>query len=73
MAFVVLQGLPSGFDVVFTFAVAVAGLLLLGVILSLGVYAYQSTRGDGVPDPREVESDDDEVRQGDADDEWDYY
>lgn len=73
------QALPSDiFEILFTAATVIAGLLLLGLTLSLGVYAYRATRGEGVKDPEEVvpdriEDDDEGVTEGDADDEWDYY
>lgn len=78
-AVVPAQALPTDlFEILFTTATVIAGLMLLGLTLSLGVYAYRATRGEGVKDPKEVvperiEDDEEGVREGDADDEWDYY
>lgn len=74
----VLLQFPGGlFEMAFTLALVAAALLLVGVIVSLGVFAYRSTKGDGVPDPEEVVpeqvNDDEGVTEGDADDEWKYY
>jgi hypothetical protein len=54
-------------------AVLAGTLLLLLMCVALGGYAYKQLRGDGVEWPDETPEDDDEVRSGDADDEWDYY
>ena len=50
-----------------------ASLVLVLMMVALGTYAYKQVRGDGVEWPDEVEQEDDEVRRGDPDDEWDYY
>lgn len=68
--------LPSGlFGMAFTLALIAGALLLVGVMVSLGVFAYRSTRGDGVPDPEDVapEKADEGVSEGHDDDEWKYY
>jgi len=73
---VVVQSFPSGlFEMAFTLAILAAGLLLVGGIISGLVYAYKSTKGEGVKDPREAvpEKTEDGLRKGDDDDEWDYY
>lgn len=75
---IVLLVLPSGlFEMAFTLALVAGALLLVGMMVSLGVFAYRSTKGDGVRDPEEVVpekiSDDEGVTEGDADDEWKYY
>lgn len=65
------------FEAAFTLALVVGGLLLVGALVSFAVYAYQSVKGDGMPDPEEVVperiDDEDELTEGGADDEWDYY
>lgn len=70
--------LSSLFEMAFTAALVVGALLLLGVMVSLAVFAYRSVRGEGMKDPPESaakspadgESD---LQEGDSDDEWDYY
>ncbi|OYR55063.1 hypothetical protein DJ73_02975 [Halorubrum sp. Ea1] len=61
----------------FTLAVIAGGLLLLGGLVSFGVFIYRSVKGDGMRDPQEVApekaTDSDEVTEGSPDDEWDYY
>lgn len=68
--FVVLQfGLPD----VFPGLVAVAGTIVLVLMLvAMGGYLYKSLTG-GIEWPEDREEDDDGVRRGDEDDEWDYY
>lgn len=66
------------FELAFTAALVAGGLLFLGGLLSFAVFIYQSVKGDGMRDPREVapektKDDDDGVTAGDPDDEWDYY
>ena len=53
-------------------AVTVGSLLLVMMLVALGTFAYRNLRGDGVEWPDE-EPEDDEVRRGDEEDEWDYY
>jgi len=69
--------LPSNlFGMAFTLALIAGGLLLAGVVVSLAVFAYRSTRGDGVPDPEGAvpgEVDGEDVTEGGDDDEWKYY
>jgi hypothetical protein len=51
-----------------------ASLVLLMMVVALGAFAYKSLRGDGIEWPEDREdADDDEVRTGSDDDEWDYY
>lgn len=73
----VLAQTGSGlFDLAFTAAVFVAGLLLLGGLASFVVFLYRSVRGDGMRDPREVapeKAGDEGLQEGDSEDEWDYY
>jgi len=60
-----------------TLALVAGGLLLAGALVSFGVFAYRSVKGDGMRDPSdvgpEVTADDDDVTEGDPNDEWDYY
>lgn len=75
----VLQSFPSGvFEMAFSLALVAGALLLLGGMVSMGVFLYRSMKGDGMKDPREVapektKDDDTGVTKGDTDDEWDYY
>lgn len=74
---IVLQ-FPSGlFEMVFTGALVAAAILLLGGLVSFGVFLYRAAKGDGMKDPSEVVpekvDDDDDLTQGSQDDEWDYY
>lgn len=79
MASIVAQQLPGGLlEMAFTLAMVAGAILIIGGMISMAVYLYRSVQGEGVPDPRESEAtpagdDDDELRKGDADDEWDYY
>ena len=61
----------------FTIALVAGGLLLLGALVSFGVFAYRSVKGDGMRDPQDVApektTDSDDVTEGSPDDEWDYY
>lgn len=67
---VILAGFPSGIAGV----VAVAGMLVLGmIVLALGAFAYKSLTG-GIEWPEDKEPADDEARKSHSDDdEWDYY
>lgn len=67
---VFLVGFPSGIAGV----VAVAGMLVLGmIILALGAFAYKSLTS-GIEWPEDKEPADDEARKShNEDDEWDYY
>lgn len=67
---VILVGFPSGIAGV----VAVAGLLVLGmIILALGAFVYKSLTG-GIEWPEDKEPAEDEARKSHSDDdEWDYY
>ena len=75
----VLQSFPSGvFEMAFSLALVAGALLLLGGMVSMGVFLYRSMKGDGMKDPREVapektKDDDSGVTKGDTDDEWDHY
>ncbi len=77
MDHLVLQFPGALWEMAFTLALVAGAVLLIGMILSLGVFAYRSTKGEGVPDPEEVVpekiDDDTGVTEGDADDEWKYY
>jgi len=62
----------------FTLALLAGGLLLLGAVVSLLVFAYRSVLGEGSRDPREVapektNDDEDGLSKGGPNDEWDYY
>jgi len=51
-------------------AAVILGLMFLG----LGTYAYKHVRGDGIEWPDEqTDDEEDGVRRGGSDDEWDYY
>jgi hypothetical protein len=73
---IVLQ-FPSGlFEMAFTGALVAAGILLLGGLVSFGVFLYRAAKGDGMKNPSEAvpeKVEDDELTQGNQDDEWDYY
>lgn len=70
---------PEIFEMAVTAGLIVGGLLLIGAMISLGVFAYRSVKGEGMPDPQAqsetADGDDEEdgLRKGDADEEWDYY
>ena len=69
----VVQGLEV-LEFAFSIALIAGALLLLGGLVSFAVFAYKTTRGDGMKDPREaMPENDDELTEGDSDDEWDYY
>ncbi|PSQ47563.1 hypothetical protein BRD19_09125 [Halobacteriales archaeon SW_7_65_23] len=69
----VVQGLAV-LEFAFSIALIAGALLLLGGLVSFAVFAYKTTRGDGMKDPREaMPENDDELTEGDSDDEWDYY
>ncbi|PSP91721.1 hypothetical protein BRC87_02215 [Halobacteriales archaeon QS_4_66_20] len=66
------------FEMAFSLALVAGALLLLGGMVSMGVFLYRSMKGDGMKDPREVAPEktkdgDSGVTKGDTDDEWDYY
>lgn len=71
--------LPSDLlEMAFTLALVAGVVLILGAIVSFGVFAYRSVRGEGMKDPREVapektKDDENGLTKGDSDDEWDYY
>lgn len=71
--------LPSGLVDSLGDVVVMAGTLVLALMLvALGSYAYKQLRGGGVewPEERKGEGegeDDDEIRRGSGEDEWDYY
>lgn len=74
---VILQ-FPSGlFEMAFTLALVAGAVLILGGLVSFGVYLYRSVRGEGMKDPREVVpekvNDEEELSKGNQDDEWEYY
>lgn len=75
----IVMQLGSGlFEIAFTAALVAGGLLFLGGLLSFAVFIYRSVKGDGMRDPREVvpekaNDDEESLRTGDPDDEWDYY
>lgn len=72
----VLQ-LPTGSGLLATVAqvaVAAAMVLLVGMLVALGAYAYKNLRGDGIEWPDDREDDATEgVSRGDSDDDWKYY
>lgn len=76
MSPVTLQiGAGAGLSESLAQAAVLAGTLVLGLALvALGAFAYKSLRGGGIRWPDEVDEDEEEgVRRGDQDDEWDYY
>jgi hypothetical protein len=76
---VIGQAISSSlFEIAFTAALVVGALLLVGVVISLAMFAYQSVRGEGMKDPRESTAGspadgESELQEGNHDDEWDYY
>jgi|GEM_PF-3012215 len=73
MQLTAVQALPFDLlEVGIVLAVLAGAILIGGGLLSLGAFAYRSIAGDGIEYPDE-EEDDDGLRKGDADDEWDYY
>lgn len=73
MATAILQLGDGLLESVAQVAVIAGMLLLLAMIVALGGYAYKSLRGDGIEWPEDVEEEDDDLSEGSADDEWDYY
>lgn len=74
---VVLQ-IPTGSGLVTAIAqvaVVLATLLLVGMLVALGVYAYRHLRGDGIewPEDRDDPQGNEGVTRGDSDDDWKYY
>jgi len=74
----VLQAFGSGLVGSIAQVAVIAGTLVLMMgLVAMGVYAYKNIRGDGVTWPDERDDmdvgDDDGVRKGNKDDEWDYY
>lgn len=74
----VMLQFPSGlFEMAFTLALVAGAVLILGGLVSFGVYLYKSVRGEGMKDPREVApekvNDEEELSKGNQDDEWEYY
>lgn len=49
-----------------------SALVLVLMLVAIGAFAYKSLTG-GVEWPEDREPDDDALRKGDPDDEWDYY
>lgn len=67
-----LQFLGDGIvQTVAQLAVLGGSLVLVLLLVAGGAFAYKQLRGDGVEWPEE--DDEETVRQGDQDDEWDYY
>ena len=55
-------------------AAVIAGTLLLALgLVALLAYAYRNLGDEEMRWPEDVEREDDGLRQGDEDDEWDYY
>ncbi|MEF8758062.1 MAG: hypothetical protein V5A33_07475, partial [Halobacteriales archaeon] len=56
-------------------AVVAGSLILLLMLVALFGFVYKSLQGDGIewPDEQSPNEDDDAVRKGSDDDEWDYY
>ena len=67
---ILVAGLPEWLPDVIGFA---GTLVLLLMIVALAGFAYKALVGGGIEWPEDIEEDDDGVRQGDPDDEWDYY
>lgn len=75
---IILQFSSNLIEMGFTLALVAGGLLLVGALVSFTVFLYRSVLGDGMKDPREVapektKDDDNGLRKGDPNDEWDYY
>lgn len=65
--------LQTGLPEVFTDLLGIAAtVVLLLMVVALGAFAYKSLTG-GVEWPEDREEDDETLRRGDQDDEWDYY
>lgn len=61
-------------DLAFSIALIAGALLFVGGLVSFAVFAYKTTRGEGMKDPRDaMPENEDELTEGDTDDEWDYY
>lgn len=70
VSLVVLQ---SGLPDVLPGLVAIGGtIVLLLMLVAMGGYLYKSLTG-GIEWPDDREPDDDALRRGDEDDEWEYY
>lgn len=67
---VLIAGLPDWIPNLIGFA---GTFILLLIIVAIAGFAYKTFVGGGVEWPEDVEDEDDGVRQGDPDDEWDYY
>lgn len=66
-------GLQMGIPDIIPDLVGIAGTVVLVLMLvALGGFAYKSLTG-GVEWPEDREEDDDALRRGESDDEWDYY
>lgn len=73
MTFASLPGGQMGLPEFVPDLIGLAGTLVLVLVLvALGGMIYRSVTG-GVEWPDETEADEDAVRGGDPDDEWDYY
>lgn len=73
MALPSLDALQLGLPDVLLGLVGIAGMVvLLMILVALGGFAYKSYTG-GIEWPDEKEEDEDELRTGDSDDEWEYY
>lgn len=65
--------LQTGLPEVVTNLLGIAGtVVLVLIVVALGAFAYKSLTG-GVEWPEDREENDDAVRRGDPDDEWEYY
>ncbi|PSQ61804.1 MAG: hypothetical protein BRD21_08505 [Halobacteriales archaeon SW_8_66_22] len=61
-------------DLAFSIALIAGALLFVGGLVSFAGFAYKTTRGEGMEDPRDaMPENEDELTEGDTDDEWDYY
>jgi len=61
------------FESVAQVAVVAGTLVLLLGLVAFGAMAYRHFRGDGITWPDEMDEDDQPVREGSDDDEWEYY
>lgn len=65
--------LQAGLPDIFPGLVAIGGTVVLVLMLvAMGGYLYKSLTG-GIEWPEDREPDDDALRRGEEDDEWDYY
>lgn len=63
-------------DLSFTVLLGIGAVLFVIGAVAFAMFAYKSIKSDGMKDPREVApqaTEENELREGDPDEEWDYY